>query len=145
MRNNQQRNFGRNNKTNFKDKMPEKISVPLSKLYQDKTKIFLDTGIAYKTAEKMGDIPPHQLRKILNELKDAVALAHTDFEKARNKIYYIVPLTAYNFGRNKKIKDLYDFVYTHINENYITCEADIIVLDQLFTSIIAYHKCFKSL
>lgn len=128
-------------------KMPEKISIPLSKKYTDPAEIFLDTGIAYKIADEMGDIPPHQLRKILNVLKEAVAIVKrnpSNFKEARNKLYYIVPLTAYNAGRNSNIGVLYDFVYEHINENSIQSKEDIKILDQLFTSIIAYHKCKKS-
>ena len=131
-------------------KMPEKISIPLSKKYTDPAEIFLDTGIAYKIADKMGDIPPHQLRKILNVLKEAVAIVKRNpsddekFKEARNKLYYIVPLTAYNAGRDSKIGVLYDFVYEHINENSIQSKEDFEILDQLFTSIIAYHKCKKS-
>lgn len=131
-------------------KILEKISIPLSKKYTDPAEIFLDTGIAFKIAKDMGDIPPHQLRKILNVLKEAVAIVKRSpsddkkFKKARNKLYYIVPLTAYNAGRDSKIEVLYDFVYEHINENSIQSKEDIEILDQLFTSIIAYHKCNKN-
>ena len=128
-------------------KMPEKISIPLSKKYTDPAEIFLDTGIAFKIADEMGDIPPHQLRKILNVLKEAVAIVKrnpSNFKEARNKLYYIVPLTAYNAGRDSKIGVLYDFVYEHINEKSIQSKEDIEILDQLFTSIIAYHKCNKN-
>ena len=62
------------------------------------------------------------------------------FIDARNKLYYIVPLTAYNTGRNKGLQELYNFVYQHINEKAIQSPKDIEILDQIFTSIIAYHK-----
>ena len=51
-----------------RNNMPEKITIPLSEKYTNPAEIFLDTGIAYKIANKMGDIAPHQLRKILNVL-----------------------------------------------------------------------------
>ena len=123
--------------------MPKKITIPLSEKYTNPAEIFLDTGIAYKIADKMGDIPPHQLRKILNVLKEAITIVKRDSNKfldARNKLYYIVPLTAYNTGRNKGLQELYNFVYQHINEKAIQSPKDIEILDQIFTSIIAYHK-----
>lgn len=121
----------------------EKLNKPLSEKYKDKSDIYLEEGTAYKIAKEMGDIPPHQLRKILNLLKDAVGMVKKNsdsFEVARDKLYYIVPLTAYNAGRDSKLKPLYNFVYSHINEKTIMNIQDIEVLDQLFTSMIAYHK-----
>lgn len=123
-----------------------KIEQPLSQKYKDKAEIFLDGGIAYKTAQLMGEIPPHQLRKILDVVKESVNMVKKDstkFEDARNILYHVVPLTAYNTGRNPKIKPLYYFVQNHINEKSIQSNEDIIILDQLFTSIIAYHKFLK--
>ena len=46
-----------------RNNMPEKITIPLSEKYTNPAEIFLDTGIAYKIANKMGDIAPHQLSK----------------------------------------------------------------------------------
>lgn len=122
------------------------IKKPLSEEYKDEAQIFLENGIAYETAKFMGDIPPHQLRKILDTVKESVNMIKKDptkFENARNMLYHVVPLTAYNTGRNPKIKPLYYFVKNHINENSIKSKEDIIVLDKLFTSIIAYHKFLK--
>lgn len=90
-----------------RNNMPEKITIPLSEKYTNPAEIFLDTGIAYKIANKMGDIAPHQLRKILNVLKEYVTIVKRNpnkFIDARNKLYYIVPLTAYNTGRNKGLQ-----------------------------------------
>lgn len=122
------------------------IDQPLSIYYKDKRKVFLPDGVAYQIAFAMGDIPPHQLRKILNQVKEAVTLVKKDekkFEEARNKLYYLVPLTAYNVGRYNQLNPLYQFVCEHINEKSITNKDDIEFLDQLFTSIIAYHKFKK--
>ena len=130
-------------KKDQKDIEKHPINEPLALYYADKKKAFLEDGVAYKIAVSMGDIAPHQLRKILNQVKEAVTIVKKDehrFEEARNKLYYMVPLTAYNTGRNKNLKILYNFVCEHVNENSITTKEDIIVLDQLFTSIIAYHK-----
>lgn len=132
-----------NNPPKERNNMPEKITIPLSEKYTNPAEIFLDTGIAYKIANKMGDIAPHQLRKILNVLKESVTIVKRNpnkFIDARNKLYYIVPLTAYNTGRNKGLQELYNFVYQHINEKAIQSPKDIEILDQIFTSIIAYHK-----
>ena len=38
-----------------RNNMPEKITIPLSEKYTNPAEIFLDTGIAYKIANKMGD------------------------------------------------------------------------------------------
>lgn len=132
-----------NNQRRNQEKEIIKLNKPLHVVYQDKQKVYLEGGEAYQIAEKLGEIPPHQLRKILNQVKEAVMMIKKDktkFEEARNKLYYIVPLTAYNTGRNSKLNPLYEFVVKHINENSIRENSDIEVLDQLFTSIIAYHK-----
>lgn len=130
-------------------KRNNKIDKPLSIVYKDKSKIFLpkdnnnNPGVAYTIANNIINVNSYQLRKILSVLKDAVSLIKKDsskFEEARNKLYYIVPLTAYNTGRNKNLKELYNFVYSHINAKAITSIDDIVVLDELFTSIVAYHK-----
>lgn len=125
------------------------IQEALSEYYADKKEIYLKGGIAYKIANGMGEVPAHQLRKILSQIKQArLLLEKSDKSKwdevlieARNLIYYIVPLTAYNFSRfPKNLKELNEFVLNNINEKTITSYEDIVVLDQLFTSIIAYHK-----
>lgn len=133
------------NNQKFDDLKINQPKQPLSKEYQDQAKIFLEEGIAYKIAKKMEKIPPHQLRKILDPIKEATEMIKKDpsqFNEARNKLYNVVPLTAYNAGRNPKIKELYYFVKDHINEKTVQSKEDIIVLDKLFTSIIAYHKFF---
>lgn len=53
----------------------------------------------------------------------------------------LLPLSAYNGGREPKLKKIYRFLVEHLNENSITCAKDIEVFDELFTSIVAYHKC----
>lgn len=150
---NNSNNRNRNNKDNIHI---NEIDQPLSIEYADQKKIFLEEGIAYQIAKEMGDIPSHQLRKILEPLKAAVMKIkrsehHPEetkenkdaLEEARNMLYHLVPLTAYNAGRNKDIKLLYRFVKAHINEKSIVTRDDIYTLDKLFTSIIAYHKFFK--
>lgn len=133
------------NNQKFDDLKINQPKQPLSKEYQDQAKIFLEEGNAYEIAKKMEKIPPHQLRKILDPIKEATEMIKKDpsqFNEARNKLYNVVPLTAYNAGRNPKIKVLYYFVKGHINEKTVQSKEDIIVLDKLFTSIIAYHKFF---
>lgn len=140
-RNNQERN--NQQKTNYRPIEDTSLKEPLSIVYQDKKKIFLDDGVAMEIARKLSHLPSHQLRKILNEIKGAVQLVEKDnknFEIARDKLFYVVPLTAYNTGRNRQLQGLYNFVRGHINEKTLVTVKDIIVLDQLFTSIIAYHK-----
>lgn len=59
----------------------------------------------------------------------------------RNRLFMLLPLSAYNGGREPKLKKIYRFLVEHLNENSITCAKDIEVFDELFTSIVAYHKC----
>ncbi len=132
--------YYKNDQNNKKNEEPA-LDRPLSEVYKDKKKIFLENGEAYKIANSMSNIKTHQLRKILNEVKNASMLcSQYKFNEARDKLYYVVPLTAYNAGRNKDLKTLYNFVKNHINDKTLQSSKDIEVLDQLFTSIIAYHK-----
>ena len=52
----------------------------------------------------------------------------------------MLPLAAYNAGRMKELQPLFEFLYEHLNKNSIQNKQDIDVFDELFTSIIAYHK-----
>ena len=58
----------------------------------------------------------------------------------KNQLFMLLPLSAYNGGRDPKLKKIYRFLVEHLNENSITCKKDIEVFDELFTSVIAYHK-----
>lgn len=121
----------------------EKVNKPLTLQYKDAKKLYLEDGFAYKKANEMKGIKSHQLRKVLNSIKEASTIVKNDpirFEDAKNILFYIVPMTAYNAGREKSVRPLYDFVSSHINENTITNIDDIKMLDKLFTSIVAYHK-----
>ena len=127
------------------------IDEPLSVFYKDGAKIYLPkTGYAYQFAQEFGmknrrgrndskEVSSSQIRKILNEIKACGAsLKEENFYEVRNRLFAIVPMTAYNAARNK-ILVLYDFVYNHINEKTIQSAEDIKVLDSLFTSIVAYR------
>lgn len=127
----------------IEEKVVEKINKPLTLQYNDAKKLYLEDGFAYKKANEMRHIKSHQLRKVLNSIKEASTIVKNDstrFEDAKNILFYIVPMTAYNAGREKSVRPLYDFVSSHINENTITKIDDIKMLDKLFTSIVAYHK-----
>lgn len=140
-----------NNKSNaYKDNnySIKKIDIPLSKKYSDIKSIYLEDGIAYNYAKKMTKIAPSQLRKVLDQIKSSSSMIKQNpekFEDARNNLYFLVPITAYNTGRNEQINFLYEFVYQHINEKSLASSDDIFILDQLFTSIIAYHKYLKEM
>ncbi len=136
---NQYRNNGKGNYQNQNSRpVTPAIAQPLAVHYADKAELYLEGGIAYKQAEKFKFIAPHQLRKYLDTIKDCAETA--EFEAARNKLYSVVPMAAYNAGRDRNQGDLYDFIRSNINRNSITSKKDIEVLDDLFTSIIAYHK-----
>lgn len=133
-------------KVNYRNVEEEikKIDMPLSEFYKDKANIFLPDRKAHEVAKKIGDIPPHQLRKILNQVKESM----TEFDKkgdkgieaAKNKLFALLPIAAYNAGRDSKLKSLYRFLVEHINEKSIVTFEDIKLFDELITSIVAYHK-----
>ena len=119
------------------------INVPLHEYYKDKEQLYMPiTGVAYKEAENFKGIASNQLRKILDESKKARKKLESgaNFEDVQNKLFSLLPLAAYNAGRDNKLNPLFKFMYTHLNKNSIQNEKDVIVFDELFTSIIAYHK-----
>lgn len=122
------------------------INQPLSKEYVDYKKLYLPDGHAYKYACDFKGISNSQLRKILNDVKIALYQIDDGFEKAQSKMFVLVAMTAYNYGRNKKknkensFEPLYVFIKNTINEKSITSVEDIKAFDQMFTSIVAYHK-----
>lgn len=144
MNNNNQhnRNNGRSNQSNRLGDY-SKVIQPLSKKYTDYAKLYLPDGLAYKYAVDFKGIENHQLRKILDEVKEAVYQSDNDFENAQKKMYILVAMTAYNKGRMKKLEPLYDFIKNTINEKSITSAKDIYAFDQMFTSIVAYHTSMK--
>lgn len=119
------------------------IQVPLSEHYKDKSKLYLPDGIAHKKAKEFQrkKIKSHQLRKILNQSKICrTELETKNFTEVRNSLFSILPLAAYNAGRDKSLKCLFNFLKEHLNEKSIKSKKDIILFDELFTSIVAYHK-----
>lgn len=143
---NNRNNGGRNNPNNESSvkliQVP--LSEPLSEHYKDKSKLYLPDGIAHKKAKEFQSIKPHQLRKILNQSKICrTELETKNFTEVRNSLFSILPLAAYNAGRDKSLKCLFKFLREHLNEKSIKSEKDIILFDELFTSIVAYHKFEK--
>lgn len=134
----------RNDSSKDYTKTYNKVSQPLSVYYQDPKELYLPEGKAYSYAVDFKDIPPHQLRKVLNGAKEAKAYSDAgDFENARKTLFVMVAMSAYNAGRDKKSKGLqylYYFIRSVINEKSIESKKDIDAFDELFTSIIAYHK-----
>lgn len=138
---NNRNNGGRYNPNN--ESSVKLIQVPLSEHYKDKSKLYLPDGIAHKKAKEFQriKIKSHQLRKILNQSKICrTELETKNFTEVRNSLFSILPLAAYNAGRDKSLKCLFNFLKEHLNEKSIKSEKDIILFDELFTSIVAYHK-----
>ncbi|MCF0260185.1 MAG: type III-A CRISPR-associated protein Csm2 [Erysipelotrichaceae bacterium] len=122
------------------------IQVPLSTYYADKAKLYLQNGEAYQTAKNLKDISTHQLRKILTQSK--LALLETEnhpdqLDAGRNLLFSLLPLAAYNCGRDQNLRPLYNFLCENISEKTLVTREDIVVFDDLFTSIVAYHKLFS--
>ena len=134
--------FQNNEKLNPLEKV-RVINIPLHEYYKDKEQLYMPiTGISYIMAMNFNKIAPSQLRKILDESKKARKKLESgaNFEDVQNKLFSLLPLAAYNAGRDNKLNPLFKFMYTHLNKNSIQNEKDVIVFDELFTSIIAYHK-----
>ena len=123
-----------NHSSQNREQKIHKIEKPLHIYYADKSKLFLPEEKAYKIALSFKGIATHQLRKILNQVKLCTQ------ELVKNQLFMLLPLSAYNGGRDSNLKKIYRFLVEHLNENSITCEKDIEVFDELLTSIIAYHK-----
>lgn len=146
------RNGGRdytNQNRNYQDSHTETfevVRIPLHVYYSDKAKELLPEGQAAKFADAFKQIPPHQLRKPLDQAKQAVAemrQSDKNFVLARNRLIAIVPMAAYNAGRDKKkLMVLYNFIKSTINLESIQSPADIDAFDELMTAIVAYHKLF---
>lgn len=118
-----------------------RIKTPLHKHYTNPVELYLPNGIAYKYAEQFKNIPNHQMRKILDGVKEALLIGDSSFEDAKKKMFVLVAMSAYNAGRlGKNVKLLYAFIKDNINEYSILSLEDIKTFDQLFTSIVAYHK-----
>lgn len=118
-----------------------RIKIPLHKHYTNPVELYLPHGTAYKYAEQFKNIPNHQMRKILDGVKEALLIGDSSFEEARKKVFVLVAMSAYNAGRlGRNVKLLYDFIKDNINEYSIQSLEDIKTFDQLFTSIVAYHK-----
>lgn len=144
-RDNHNPNRGNNNQNNDQKRQFNKIEVPLSIYYKDKDKLYLPDGIAHEKAVRFKKIAPHQLRKILNQSKVCRDEAMVNnFEIAKNHLFSLLPLAAYNAGRDWSLKSLYYFLAEHLNTKSIQSQEDIQVFDDLFTSIVAYHKFEKS-
>lgn len=122
----------------------EKVMQPLSLEYRDPKELYLPEGIANHYAKKFKNISNHQLRKILDTVKIAIRQSRSDdFKGARKQMFVLVAMSAYNAGRLKKLEPLYNFMKNTISENTIQTKEDIETFDQLFTSIVAYHKIIE--
>lgn len=133
----------RNRRKNYSDnvKTYNDVTQPLSVFYQDPKELYLPEGKAYSYANDFSSIPPHQLRKVLDSAKEAKAYSDADdFANARKTLFVMVAMSAYNAGRDKKIKVLFNFIKAVINTKSVVSKKDIDTFDELFTSIIAYHK-----
>ena len=126
-----------NNRKNDLRYENKNINVPLSEYYKDKD-IYLPNGISYDLAFLFKSISSNQLRKILTSVKQARAAE--SLEESKRIMFSIVPLTAYNSGRDPKLKGLYFFICDHIKNKTITSKKDIEMFDKLYTNIIAYQK-----
>ncbi|WP_305153041.1 type III-A CRISPR-associated protein Csm2 [uncultured Dubosiella sp.] len=146
-KNNNHSRYNANNNQPQEWRELKKPDRPLSEYYANKEELLLPNQYAYQVANKFEGITTHQLRKILSQTK--IARTETEaghFSEARTKLFSLVPLAAYNVGRAKegrdrqKMENLYSFLVANLKPETLKAEKDIYVFDELFTSIIAYHK-----
>lgn len=133
------------------EKMKEKINnaIKLSKKYGDDYSIKINelpNGIGIKKAEEFvkKDCKMHQLRKYLITIKNAAIMAKSGegtLTEAKKSLYEILPEAANHYD---DAKELFYFLAEHINDNAIKDTEDIIILDELFSSICAYYKIIKN-
>lgn len=134
-------NFQKNYESQYCNR---EIKKTLSKEYE-KADVFLPGKILWNIANDLKEIPSSQMRKVLDEIKNvSFSLNNEDqINESKTRLFMIVPMTAYLFGRNNKnisYKNLYNFIKNHINEVTIQAKEDIKMLDKIYTCIIAYHK-----
>lgn len=135
---------GQGRKRGYTTEAEPQIEMPLAKHYHNKGQMLLPNGTADVYAGKFRSITNHQLRKILDQIKNFKSQSGKEnFEKVRSQLFFLLPMAAYNAGRDRNLKPLYDFLHRHINEKSICEKKDLDVLDELFTSIIAYHAYHK--
>lgn len=135
---------GQGRKQVYTTEAEPQIEISLAKYYCNKGQMLLPSGTADAYAGKFSRITNHQLRKILDQIKNFKSQSgRENFEKIRSQLFFLLPMAAYNAGRDYNLKPLYDFLRRHINEKSICEKKDLDVLDELFTSIIAYHAYHK--
>ncbi|MBO6046613.1 MAG: type III-A CRISPR-associated protein Csm2 [Erysipelotrichaceae bacterium] len=137
--NNKKGNFQRIERPTF-PVIEDKLSI----VFSDPVELYLPTGKACRYAKQFSGIPAHQMRKILNGVKEAkIAADNGDLKTARSKMFVLVAMSAYNAGRLKgDLINLKNFITNTVNEKSVVDEDDIDAFDQFFTSVVAYHTQF---
>ncbi|MEY8380840.1 type III-A CRISPR-associated protein Csm2 [Ileibacterium valens] len=147
-------NADRSNRNNGWDKpkfqfdSAARITQPLSIYYANKTDVYLPENKLYLLAQSISKLTNSQIRKVLDLTKESLSIirySEADFEKAKVRLFTLLPMTAYNAGRASKgdrqsFEKLLEFIYENVNPESIQCAADIQVFDQLITTVVAYHK-----
>ncbi|HOI47456.1 MAG TPA: type III-A CRISPR-associated protein Csm2 [Bacilli bacterium] len=103
--------------------------------------LYLPDGKAHKVANNLQKTNSNQVRKLFSMIKEAEHLAKTsEFSKAQEKLYMIIPMTAYAVGRELIHKDFYSLLETLISPSKIKTSKDIETFSKFFESIVAYLK-----
>ncbi len=126
----------------------QRIERPLSLYYAENQDTYLIDGPLYRTAASIKSLSSSQLRKVLNLTKEALAIvkhSEQDFDKAKTRLFMLLPMMAYNTGRaSNKEKEIFNhllaFIYRNVSPESIQSPSDIQVFDQVITSVVAYHK-----
>lgn len=121
----------------------QKISKSGNPLSKDLTSedIYLPDGKAAIIASELFKTSSNQVRKFYGMIKEAEHFAENgEFAKGKDKLYMIVPLAAYAFGRDLMDDNFYEFIKACIKKEKILSNDDIYTFSHFFESIVAYSK-----
>jgi len=115
------------------------LPKPLSEILTT-VDVYLPEGKAHRIANDLRNTTSNQVRKIFSMVKEAEALGKKDFNKGREKLFMIVPISAYAVGRKLIDQDFYKLLEVCINMTKIKTGKDIEMFSKFFESIVAYLK-----
>jgi len=115
---------------------PKPLSEQLSS-----SDLYLPDGKAHKVALNLQKTNSNQIRKLFAMVKEAEHVAKTSsFTLGQEKLFMIIPMTAYAVGRELIHRDFYSLLESSINTIKIKSIKDIEIFSKFFESIVAYLK-----
>lgn len=129
------------------DEIIDKInSFSKLELVLTSAEVNLPDGLADRVAKnlrKSRRLNTSQLYKYFAMVKEVESYYDTDFNKALEHLYSVVPLVAYSAGRNICPRSFYNLLKACINPNKIKDKNDIKALISFLEAIVAYYKFYE--